>query len=147
MINFLLFIVLVITQSISHAGDCKPSFNETLGDNWKAEAPYNVDVGEGLLIYGRILSSSNCKPIANARIEHWQSGADGVYHDKQRAYMFSDKDGNYKFNTIWPGLRHIHFIISAGGYQELSTHWRWKDFETTTDKSEFDIVVRPLKQE
>ena len=145
--KLMLLIFIITSLPIAHANDCKPSFNETLGNNWMPEAPYKVDVGEGLQIYGRILSSSNCKPIANARIEHWQSGADGEYHDEQRAYMFSDQNGHYKFNTIWPGLRHIHFIISAEGYEELSTHWRWKDFDSTTDKAEFDIVVRPVKVE
>ena len=83
-------------------------------------------------------------PVANARIEHWQSSPDGEYYDKQRAYMFSDANGRYQFNTVWPGLRHINFIISADGYEEISTHWRWNKTDTKTERSEFDIVLRPV---
>jgi len=138
-----LFLLLSLTN-IALAKDCKPSFTNTIGNNWKYGAVHKQDVGEGLFIFGKILSADDCKPVANARIEHWQSSPDGEYYDKQRAYMFSDVNGHYQFNTVWPGLRHIHFIISADGYEELSTHWRWNKTDTKTERSEFDIVLRPV---
>ena len=141
-----LTLALFIQSVNATAQDCKPSHSNTLGNNWKHGAMHKVDIGEGLLISGRILSAHDCKPIANARIEHWQSSPDGEYYDKHRAYMFSNKNGAYKFNTVWPGLRHIHFIISAEGHEDLSTHWRWKKFDSKTDKAEFDIVLTKLPQ-
>jgi protocatechuate 3,4-dioxygenase beta subunit len=41
------------------------------------------------------------------------------------AYLFSDSNGRFIFETEWPNLTppHIHFIVTAEGYDTLETQW------------------------
>jgi hydroxyquinol 1,2-dioxygenase len=109
------------------------------------------DKGEEVVMSGRIQDARG-KPVANALIDVWQAGSDGLYDiqtDKPelmdlRARFRADKDGRYHFRTALPigygvpmdgpvgkmltaGARHgrrpahIHFLLSAPGYQELAT--------------------------
>ena len=84
----------------------------------------------------------DCTPVANARIEHWQANTDGYYVDRLRAYLFSDEQGNFRFETEWPGARvpHIHFIVTAEGYKQLVTQWIGSD---ETAQITLDMVLRP----
>ena len=56
--------------------------------------------------------------------------------------MLSDAVGHYRFETEWPALRppHIHFIITADGYQVLETQWKG---DTRRQDIEFNMVLRP----
>ena len=67
----------------------------------------------------------DCQPVANAKVAHWQAGKNGRYQDELRAYLFTDKQGRYQFETEWPNISppHIHFIVTAKGYQVLETQW------------------------
>jgi protocatechuate 3,4-dioxygenase beta subunit len=80
--------------------------------------------------------------VANAKVAHWQAGEGGSYEDRLRAYMFSDAEGRYSFETEWPALRppHIHFIITVDGYRTLETQWVG---DTPIQVIEFDMVLRP----
>jgi protocatechuate 3,4-dioxygenase beta subunit len=100
-----------------------------------------VDVSSGVTVHGHILAAPDCKPVSNAKVAHWQAGEDGRYSDQLRAYIFTDAEGRYRFETEWPALRppHIHFIITADGYQVLETQWVG---DTRTQDIEFDMVLR-----
>jgi protocatechuate 3,4-dioxygenase beta subunit len=100
-----------------------------------------VDVSSGVTVHGRILAAPDCRPVGNAKVAHWQAGEDGRYSDRLRAYMFTDAEGRYSFETEWPALRppHIHFIITAEGYPILETQWIG---DTRTQDIEFDMVLR-----
>jgi hydroxyquinol 1,2-dioxygenase len=109
------------------------------------------DKGEQVVLSGRVQDARG-KPIANALIDVWQAGSDGLYDIQTdqpqemdlRARFRTDKDGRYHFRTALPigygvpmdgpvgkmltcGARHgkrpahIHFLLSAPGYQELAT--------------------------
>ncbi len=109
--------------------------------------------GKPCFLSGRVLTP-NGAPIANARLDVWQSGADGFYNVQRldsepvgnlRGVFRSESDGRWWFQSIVPSaypvpedgtvgklLRdlgrhawrpaHVHFIISAPGYQTLTTH-------------------------
>jgi protocatechuate 3,4-dioxygenase beta subunit len=87
------------------------------------------------------LAAPDCVPVANARIAHWQADENGVYVDRLRAYLFSDANGYYEFETEWPNLSppHIHFIVTAEGYQVLETQWRGGK---PISQIEFDMVLQ-----
>ncbi len=114
----------------------------TTGTHYKPVTEQRVDVSSGVTVHGRILAAPDCKPVANAKVAHWQAGEDGRYSDRLRAYMFSDAEGRYRFETEWPALRtpHIHFIINAEGYQVLETQWVG---DNRAQDIEFDMVLRP----
>lgn len=84
-------------------------------------------------------------PITNAKIEIWHTDNDGLYHPEGagdvsdyseneialRGYVLTDENGYYSFESIYPGLypgraRHIHFKITASGYESLVTQSYFK---------------------
>jgi protocatechuate 3,4-dioxygenase beta subunit len=109
-----------------------------------------VKPGSECALYGRV-SDVNDKPLANATISIWQTGADGLYDIQEsaqsidyRGVFTSDAEGLYVLRTVKPigysipmdgpvgdmvraqgrhGMRpaHIHFLVGAPGYRELVT--------------------------
>jgi hydroxyquinol 1,2-dioxygenase len=107
--------------------------------------------GEPTFLVGSV-RDMNGKPIEGAKIDIWQADADGLYESQLgadepvlRAIFHTGPDGKYAIRTIAPPgysipmdgtvgdlLRqtdishfrpaHIHFLISAPGYQTLVTH-------------------------
>jgi catechol 1,2-dioxygenase/hydroxyquinol 1,2-dioxygenase len=117
-----------------------------LGDRIGSDAD-----GEPLFLSGRVFAL-NGQPIANALIEVWQPNSKGLYDVMDssqpagnfRGQFHTDRDGNYRFETIVPSgynipddgpcgkvLRllgrstwraaHIHFKLSATDYTPLTT--------------------------
>jgi protocatechuate 3,4-dioxygenase beta subunit len=142
--NLFLLLSLYLASLTTLAADCRPTESMTSGTHFKPVQQKKTDVGKGLLVSGRILAAPDCKPVSNARIEHWQANDEGVYVDELRAYLLSDIDGNYRFNTEWPAafVPHIHFRVIADGYKLLGTQWVGNE---RTDKIHFDMVLTPVK--
>jgi catechol 1,2-dioxygenase len=107
--------------------------------------------GEPVILRGRVLAPAGA-PIPNARLDVWQSDAEGLYDLQMegvegaalRGIFHTDSEGKYNFRTIKPSFypipddgpvgemlkamgrhphrpAHIHFIISADGYQPVTT--------------------------
>jgi hydroxyquinol 1,2-dioxygenase len=109
-----------------------------------------VKPGSECALYGRV-TDANGKPLANATVSIWQTGADGLYDIQEegaaidyRGVFSTDKDGVYMLRTVKPigysipmdgpvggmikaqgrhGMRpaHIHFLVGLPGYRELVT--------------------------
>jgi protocatechuate 3,4-dioxygenase beta subunit len=109
-----------------------------------------VKPGSECVLYGRV-TDVNGKPIANAAVSIWQTGADGLYDIQEsataidyRGVFDTDANGVYVLRTVKPigysipmdgpvgamvkaqarhGMRpaHIHFLVGAPGYRELVT--------------------------
>lgn len=127
------------------ASDCIPTPHRTTGTHYAPVTVQKVDVSQGVTVRGRILAAPDCIPITNAKISHWQANVNGQYVDRLRAYLFSSNDGGYEFETEWPNLSppHIHFIVSAEGYEDLETQWRgWQK----TNLIEFNIILKKVNQ-
>ena len=95
-------------------------------------------------IRGRVVASGSADtPVPGAKVAHWQAGENGEYVDRLRAYLFSDENGSYQFESEWPNLRvpHIHFIVTAKGYDQLETQWVGSRRIKTI---EFDMILRRL---
>ena len=110
----------------------------------------NPKPGSECVLYGRVTDAGG-KPVANATVSIWQTGADGLYDIQSsatsvdyRGVFTSDADGVYLVRTVKPigysipmdgpvggmvraqarhGMRpaHIHFLVGAPGYRELVT--------------------------
>lgn len=123
------------------------------------------EAGTPLVVSGTV-SDVRGKPIADAAIEIWQTDEDGVYEAQQtegdiryRATVRTDQDGRYQFRTVMPvdypvptdgpvgqllartdiseyRPAHIHFRLSAPGYETLTTHL----FDRSSTKLEKDVV-------
>jgi hydroxyquinol 1,2-dioxygenase len=109
-----------------------------------------VRPGSECVLYGRV-TDVNGKPLADATVSIWQTGADGLYDIQEsaasidyRGVFTTDADGIYVVRTVKPigysipmdgpvgdmvraqrrhGMRpaHIHFLVGAPGYRELVT--------------------------
>ncbi|HEY3403354.1 MAG TPA: hypothetical protein VGK59_08215 [Ohtaekwangia sp.] len=118
---------------------------DILGPYYKANSPLreNIipdgDVTEPLAIIGKVYG--NCDDVLkDATVEIWNANTDGEY-DVSEDFLFRGKyktgeDGVYRFKTIIPGRylnggtfrpSHIHFRITAPGYQELVSQIYFKD--------------------
>ena len=109
-----------------------------------------VRPGSECVLYGRV-TDVHGKPIADATVSIWQTGADGLYDIQEssasidyRGVFTTDADGLFLVRTVKPigysipmdgpvgemiraqkrhGMRpaHIHFLVGAPGYRELVT--------------------------
>jgi hydroxyquinol 1,2-dioxygenase len=109
-----------------------------------------VKPGSECALYGRV-TDANGKPLANATVSIWQTGADGLYDIQEagaaidyRGVFTTSDDGVYMLRTVKPigysipmdgpvggmikaqarhGMRpaHIHFLVGLPGYRELVT--------------------------
>jgi hydroxyquinol 1,2-dioxygenase len=109
-----------------------------------------VRPGSECVLYGRV-TDVHGKPIADATVSIWQTGADGLYDIQEssasidyRGVFTTDADGIFLVRTVKPigysipmdgpvgemiraqkrhGMRpaHIHFLVGAPGYRELVT--------------------------
>jgi len=109
-----------------------------------------VRPGSECVLYGRVTDVYG-KPIADATVSIWQTGADGLYDIQEssasidyRGVFTTDADGLFLVRTVKPigysipmdgpvgemiraqkrhGMRpaHIHFLVGAPGYRELVT--------------------------
>lgn len=105
-------------------------------------------LGQVIYVRGKVLDES-CQPIANANVEIWQACATGRYNNPRDpnpapidpnfrywAETYTDSNGEYLFKSIIPGSYpatadwerppHIHYKVSALGYQELTTQLYFK---------------------
>jgi hydroxyquinol 1,2-dioxygenase len=106
--------------------------------------------GEPCFVSGRVVGVDG-EPVAGARVEIWQADDAGFYDVQNgdetngRGHLFTGADGRFEFWTVKPeaypipadgpvgelleaGGRgpmrpaHIHFMVTAEGYQRLITH-------------------------
>ena len=127
--------------------ECQPTHPDLEGPFYKPGAPVRASVGKGYLLTGKVLSARDCKPVSKARIELWQTGPHGDYDDDHRATLFSEKSGQYMFESnLPPGYSgrppHIHMRISADGFKTLTTQHYPEKGKTT---SKFNLILIPLE--
>jgi hydroxyquinol 1,2-dioxygenase len=106
--------------------------------------------GEPCFVTGRVVGVDG-EPVAGARVEIWQADDAGFYDVQNgdepngRGHLFTDEEGRFSFWSVKPeaypipadgpvgelleaGGRgpmrpaHIHFMVTAEGYQRLITH-------------------------
>lgn len=124
------------TLTIESSEECIPTFRDGGGPYYQLNSPFrekivpDINNGERLIVSGKILRN-DCKTLVpNAVLDIWQANESGRYEDTwYRGRVTSDKDGNYKFETVVPkgygegtGYRppHIHFKVFVSN-QEVVT--------------------------
>ena len=135
----------MVAQLKKYSIGCAPTPPDTLGPFYKPRAPLRDSVGKGYELSGRVMSSRDCSPIPQARIELWMAGPDGDYKDNCRATAIPDESGKYRFESHVPPsyLRrppHIHVRVTADGYKPLITQHYPDDGAIS---GHFDLVLIP----
>ena len=140
-ISYIVALTLIVAPLHSFADNyCEPTPHRTTGTHYEPVTEEKINVSKGVIVRGQILSANNCLPVANAKVAHWQGGENGRYQDRLRAYMFTDEQGHFEFETEWPNMPspHIHFVVTADGYNILETQWIGEERQT---EIEFDMVL------
>ena len=85
--------------------------------------------GTHLIVVGYVLDQ-NCQPLSNAWLDFWQADASGEYDNAgytMRGHQFTDSQGRYYLDTIFPGLyssrpiEHIHVKVKPEGGAEITS--------------------------
>jgi len=84
--------------------------------------------GTKLILSGQVLGADG-KPVKHALVDIWHCNAQGVYDNvgyKLRGHQYTDDKGQYRFETIVPGVyigrtRHIHVKVQAPHGRILTT--------------------------
>jgi catechol 1,2-dioxygenase len=129
---------------------CVPTADATRGPLYRRGAPWRArlcpidEPGEPLSITGMVTASLDCRPMANATLDIWQTNARGLYSNllglenpsnprafNLRGRMTSDHEGRYQFESVVPGRyplfwpltrpRHIHVIVTHPQCEPLTT--------------------------
>jgi catechol 1,2-dioxygenase len=141
-------------HSIDHAAlagrlERDPTEDDVLGPYYRRGAPFRAKVspplssGDVLQISGRVWGVKDRHPVGGALLDIWQANARGHYDNDDpthppgannytnRTRLFCSEEGNYEFETIYPGpykmdehtwrSPHIHFIVRAVGFKTLVT--------------------------
>ena len=153
--------VSMLVDAINHPKSGKGTESTVLGPFYVSGSP-EYETGASIikkqyadqvaLVQGKVMDPDG-NPIAGARLDVWQTAANGFYdvqdpsmpEDNMRGIFTTDAEGNYAFVTEKPlsysvptdgtvgellrasgrhAMRpaHIHFIVSADGYEPLTTH-------------------------
>ena len=114
--------------------DDDPTPSQTAGPFYTPNTPERNSLleegieGAKLLVIGKVLNTA-CEPIGGALLDFWHADAQGAYDNvgyRLRGHQFADSEGNYKLETIMPGLypgrtRHIHVRVQKSFGQVLTT--------------------------
>ena len=112
--------LIISTVTVTPSSSCKPTLDDGVSPSYKPDAPDRTIVGTGHVVTGVVLSSVDCQPIANARLEFWPEERDLGHPDSSRATFFTDQNGRYRFECNMPD--HIHMRISAPGYRTIGVN-------------------------
>ena len=126
------------TRIVTPSRSCRPTIDDGVSPSYKPNAPERTVVGQGHIVTGAVLSSLDCSPISNAKLEFWPD-EEGLGHpDSSRATFFTDSNGRYRFECNPPA--HIHMRVSAPGYRTIGVNSYHR--EGQADRT-FDIVLVP----
>ena len=123
---------------------CDPTTADAYGQGpfYTANAPQigsNIlastsEPGDRIIISGKVYTNDCVTPIPNALIDVWHADDQGNYDNvgyNLRGTLYSDANGDYMYETIWPGKyplsatqnrpSHIHLKASANGHNDLTT--------------------------
>ena len=131
-----------------------PTEGNPQGPFYRKESPFRAILiqhnseGQRLHISGYVKDTEG-KPVANAIIDIWHADNNGLYDNDTpdfncRGKVKTNEDGLYFFDTILPAHSesrpaHIHFTITAEGYNKLTTQLYFKSGD---QRNEEDPNVR-----
>jgi protocatechuate 3,4-dioxygenase beta subunit len=161
-------------KDLDRAGETLPlTDNNIEGPFYRPGAPFRTklsepgDKGDVLAISGTVIAR-NGRPIAGAVLDVWHASAFGRYDNddadhppaedefRLRGKIRTDKEGRFQFETVRPGhyqlspgqyrTAHMHFRVTAEGYQSLTSQFFFGDEEyNKTDPWFKASMVLPLE--
>jgi protocatechuate 3,4-dioxygenase beta subunit len=107
---------------------CNPTPSDGFGPFGRGLPPVRAKTGSGHVLTGVVLSALDCKPIAGAQVQFWQSNKKGVYVKALSATVITNKAGRFRYEsprpTSYEGLpAHIHIRVVAKGHEVLLSRY------------------------
>lgn len=105
------------------------------------------EAGEPVVIRSRVVDTCG-DAISGARVRLWHANQDGEHsHDRWRSDLVTDERGTFDITTVMPGYagglaRHIHFIVSHPGHEELVTRVFFGNDPYIEDLDVDDLALR-----
>ncbi|MDQ4075833.1 MAG: dioxygenase [Chloroflexota bacterium] len=131
--------------------DDDPTLAQTEGPFYTPSTPERTSFledgpGTKIVVTGRVLTT-NCQPIADALLDFWHASDAGGYDNVGytfRGHQFTDANGNYRLETIVPGLypgrtRHFHVKVQGPSTTLLTTQLYFPD----EPRNEQDGIFHP----
>jgi protocatechuate 3,4-dioxygenase beta subunit len=125
----------VVVVGLAHAGSsttraapCQPTRSDGAGPFQQSGlvVPRRSKIGTGHVLQGRVLSATNCAPVAGAVVVLWQAGPNG-YGPRGRGRVLTDRSGRFRFEGPVPANYgrepHIHIAVLHPAYEELLTRY------------------------
>ena len=115
------------TPACGDAGET-PSLEE--GPFFESGSPERTNIRDGsgtALVVTGVVMSTDCRTLANAKLDFWQADENGEYDvNNFRGHQFTDSAGRFRLETIEPppyGPRtsHIHVKVQPEGGSVLTT--------------------------
>lgn len=110
------------------------------------------DPGEPLVLHLKVLDTCG-EPIPGVRVHLLHADYDGEHRlGRNRAVLHSDRRGAVNVLTLLPGYagdlpRHIHFIVSDPGYEELVTRLYFKsDPAAGAEQDPLAMVIEEVRR-
>lgn len=144
------------TQTLNPTPACdddeEPTPRQTEGPFFTPNSPERTSLREAglagipILLTGKVLTKS-CQPVAGALVDFWHADDGGAYDNvgyRLRGHQFTDADGNFRLETIVPGLypgrtRHFHVKVQAPNKPVLTTQLYFPD----EPRNASDGIFRP----
>lgn len=128
-------------EATSLTRSCRPTLDDGVSPSYIPDAPERSVVGQGHVLTGVVLSSVDCMPIPNVKLEFWPEEEGRGHPDPSRATLYTDQDGHYRFVCNPP--EHIHMRISAPGYRTIGVNSYHPEGQA---EGVLDIVLQPEPQ-
>ena len=131
----------------------EPTPRQGAGPFYTPDSPHRASLlepgmpGTPLVLVGHVLQTS-CQPLAGVLLDFWQSNDAGRYDNQGytlRGHQFTDANGQYRLETIVPGLypgrtRHIHVRAQAPDTRAITTQLYFPGVA----QNERDFIYDPL---
>jgi protocatechuate 3,4-dioxygenase beta subunit len=115
------------TAPVAAAARCTPTLDDGAGPFGRGAPPLRSKIGTGHVLTGLVLST-DCRPIAGARVHLWQSNRRGVYTLAGSGTVVTNRFGRFRFEGPPPVSYegrppHIHLRIIARDHEVLLTRY------------------------
>ncbi len=119
---------LAASASPAGAATCTPTPTDSFGPFGRGLPPQRAKIGTGHILTGVVLSALDCRPIAGATVELWQSGKQGRYTRAGSATVKTNRAGRFRFEGPFPPAYegappHIHLRVTGRGHEQLLTRF------------------------
>jgi protocatechuate 3,4-dioxygenase beta subunit len=106
---------------------CAPTFDDAAGPFGRGAPPLRSKIGTGHVLTGLVLST-DCRPVAFARVHLWQANRRGEYTGAGSATVVATRAGRFRFEGPPPVSYagrppHIHLRIVARDHEVLLTRY------------------------